>query len=62
MSETATTATTATSALRSSELFRVAGRVALVTGGSRGIGAMMAEALAVNGAKVCDGKMQAAAP
>ena len=33
-------------------LFNVAGRVALVTGGSRGIGLMIAKALVSNGAKV----------
>eukprot|EP01147_Barroeca_monosierra_P007969 gene7969-10043_t len=38
--------------LRMDSLFGVQGRIALVTGGSRGIGAMIAEALTVNGAKV----------
>lgn len=33
-------------------IFRLKGRVALVTGGGTGIGWMIAEGLAVNGAKV----------
>lgn len=32
-------------------LFDVRGRVVVITGGSRGIGAFLAEAFAVNGAK-----------
>jgi 5,10-methylene-tetrahydrofolate dehydrogenase/methenyl tetrahydrofolate cyclohydrolase len=38
--------------LEASELFSVKGQVALVTGGSRGIGRMIAAGLAANGAKV----------
>lgn len=38
--------------MRASELFDVSGEVALVTGGGRGIGFLIARALAVNGAKV----------
>ncbi|GAA6133597.1 SDR family oxidoreductase [Oceaniserpentilla sp. 4NH20-0058] len=34
------------------DLFDVAGKVAVITGGSRGIGAMMAQGLLANGAKV----------
>ena len=38
--------------LRADRLLDVSGRTVLITGGSRGIGAMMAEAFAVNGATV----------
>lgn len=38
--------------LRLDQLFNLHGRVALVTGGGTGIGWMIAEGLAVNGAKV----------
>ena len=38
--------------MSTAELFSVAGKVALVTGGSRGIGRMMARALVVGGARV----------
>eukprot|EP00730_Choanoeca_flexa_P015509 TRINITY_DN7136_c0_g2_i2.p1 TRINITY_DN7136_c0_g2~~TRINITY_DN7136_c0_g2_i2.p1 ORF type:complete len:275 (+),score=62.84 TRINITY_DN7136_c0_g2_i2:180-1004(+) len=40
------------SALTTSKLFDVTNRVVVITGGSRGIGAFLAEAFAVNGAKV----------
>lgn len=39
-------------AMNRNQLFSLEGRVALVTGGSRGIGAMVAEGLVANGARV----------
>ncbi|MBL6630225.1 MAG: SDR family NAD(P)-dependent oxidoreductase, partial [Ilumatobacteraceae bacterium] len=41
-----------TDSLHISSLFSVAGKVAVVTGGSRGIGEMIAAGLLANGAKV----------
>jgi NAD(P)-dependent dehydrogenase (short-subunit alcohol dehydrogenase family) len=40
------------SALRMSQLYDLNGRIALVTGGGTGIGLMIAQGLAANGAKV----------
>lgn len=47
--------------LRVASLFSVAGRVALVTGGARGIGLMLASALVANGARVYVSSRDAAA-
>lgn len=43
---------TSTSPLALSNLFSVSGKIVVITGGGTGIGAMLSESFAVNGAKV----------